>query len=185
MTVNPSTGPVPFVTQIDATTPVGRIIRSTYLGGNGNATASAISIHPADGIYDGIYVGGTTSPDPSSGFLAKLSMNLTQLYYYRPLMAKISAVTAVKPQGTTGAPVIFVAGEMYPGTSTSDGYVMTLSDDLIESRVLWHNPATGQLSAWSLEAQGRVTSVQTLSAQCSASTGCSQSWKVVGALGAC
>jgi hypothetical protein len=180
MTVNLSTGPVPFVTQVDATTPVGRIIRSTYLGGNGNATASAISIHPPDGIYDGIYVGGTTSPAPSSGFLAKLSMNLTQLYYYRPLMATTTAVTAVKPRGTTGAPVIYVAGD----TSTSDGYVMTLSDDFVESQVLWHNATTGQLSAWSVNAQGTVTSVQTLSAQCSAASGCSQSWKVAGALDA-
>jgi len=178
-TVNTATGPVPFITQVDSASPAGRIVRSTYLGANGNGYGAAISLHSPEGLY----VGGTTSANPSSGFLSKLSLNLTQLYYTRPLMKSVVAVTAVKPPGTVGVPQIYVAGETYNGAN-SDGFVMKLSDDLVESQVLWHNPATGQLSAWSLNAQGAVTSVQTLSVQCSAASGCSQSWKVAGTLDA-
>ena len=96
-------------------------------------------------------------------------------------MKTVAAVTVVKPPGSIGVPRIYLAGESFDGES-SNGYVMGLEDDLVESKLLWHNPVTGQLSAWSLDAQGAVTSVQTLSAQCSAVSGCSNSWKVAGTL---
>ena len=38
-------GPVPFVTQVDSSSPVGRILRSTYLPDPGNGSGTAIAVH--------------------------------------------------------------------------------------------------------------------------------------------
>lgn len=46
--------------------------------------------------------------------------------------------------------------------------------------VLWHNPTTGQLSVWLVNALGTVTGSSTLSWQCSSQSGCAKAWHVVG-----
>jgi hypothetical protein len=46
--------------------------------------------------------------------------------------------------------------------------------------VLWHNPTTGQLSLWLVDASANVVGSSTLSWQCSSQSGCAKLWHVVG-----
>ena len=46
--------------------------------------------------------------------------------------------------------------------------------------VLWHNPTSGQLSFWLVDALGNVIKASYLSWQCSLQSGCAKSWHVVG-----
>jgi hypothetical protein len=48
-----------------------------------------------------------------------------------------------------------------------------------DSRLVWHNPTTGELSQWIL-AGTSVTRFATLAAKCARSTGCASSWNPVG-----
>jgi hypothetical protein len=45
--------------------------------------------------------------------------------------------------------------------------------------VVWFNPTSGVVSAWLLNSSGTVTGTQTMSARCSAASGCSSAWKPV------
>ena len=110
----------------------------------------------------------------------KLSDHLTQLYYDVGLGITVNGVAVVQPPAP-GKPQIYLAGMSLTG-GKYDVAAAQFDDDLFQPQVLWHNPVTGQLSEWVLDAQGRVTSTQTLSAQCGSSDGCSQSWKVISTL---
>ena len=46
--------------------------------------------------------------------------------------------------------------------------------------ILWHNPLTGELQIWFVDAAGMVEDVQSLSWRCGADSGCSAAWKAVG-----
>jgi hypothetical protein len=128
----------------------------------------------------GVYVTGSTTskhfpgapaltPNPTAGFVSKFSFNLTQLRYTKPLGAQVSGVAVLKPAGTSSVPEIYAAGYRYTGgtdSSNEDAFVVKLDDDVAQSQVLWHNPATDELSAWVLDSQGRVTATETLSKGC-------------------
>ncbi len=45
--------------------------------------------------------------------------------------------------------------------------------------VLWHNPTTGELSAWEMNGDGVVLNSQSLSWRCDTASGCASAWKVV------
>ncbi|MFL6448149.1 MAG: FG-GAP-like repeat-containing protein [Bryobacteraceae bacterium] len=165
-----SGGPSAFVTQVDSASFTGRIVHSTLLGSSVDTTGTSIASIDAGAVY----IGGYTS---SSGFIQKLKYDLSQSNYTKTLFSHVYGLAALKPATASGIPEIYAGGD-----NTSYGIVAKLDDDVVQSQVLWHNTATGQLTAWTLDAQGLVTSTQPLSAQCAASSGCSQSWKVIGTI---
>ncbi|MBV9227213.1 MAG: VCBS repeat-containing protein, partial [Acidobacteriaceae bacterium] len=166
-----SAGPSGFVTEVDDANFTGKIVRSTLLGGSIDTVGQAMASIDAGAVY----VGGYT---PDSGFIQKLKFDLTQSAYTKTLFSRVNGLAVLKPSAASGVPEIYAGGDYAQHYSE----VAKLDDDVVQSQVLWHNTATGQLTAWTLDAQGRVTSTQPLSAQCAASTGCSQSWKVIGTL---
>ena len=163
-----SSGSQAFVAQVDASSYTGRIVRATLLD---PTDTIARAIAPGAGA---IYVGGDTA---AGGFVAKMSQDLSQLYYTKPMFTYVFGLASLSLALDSATTAIFVAGEI-----NSSASVARLNDDTIQSQVLWNNPTTGQLTAWVLDGQGHVASTQTLSAQCSASNGCAQSWKVIGTL---
>jgi len=166
-----SAGPSGFVTEVDDANFTGKIVRSTLLGGSIDTVGQAMASIDAGAVY----VGGYT---PDSGFIQKLKFDLTQSAYTKTLFSRVNGLAVLKPSAASGVPEIYAGGDYAQHYSE----VAKLDDDVVQSQVLWHNTATGQLTAWTLDAQGRVTSTQPLSAQCAASTGCSQRWKVIGTL---
>jgi hypothetical protein len=179
---------VAFVSRLDK---FGNVVNSTAFG-------SSITWGTAVALNQGgeAYIGGTTytsnlpgapplTPNPTAGFVAKFSPDLSALSFTKLLGANVTGVAIYQPAAAGAVPQIFTAGSRYTGGTDSsfrDAFVVNLSDDVAVPHVLWQNTATGKLSAWVLDSQGRVTSVQTLSAQCGTAGGCSQNWKVVGSL---
>ena len=185
-----SQGPQAFVTEIQNLGFKGNIVHSTLLGGDGDTFGYALASDNAGGVY---LAGSTTSlhfpgapgpaPDTQVGFVAKFSFNLTQLRYSTLLGTEFFGLTVRKPAAPPSIPEIYAAGYGFrDGAPNPDALVVKLADDVAQPQVLWHNPATGELFAWALDAQGRVTNVQSLSRGCGAADGCSQSWKVIGTL---
>jgi len=189
-TVRASQGAHAFVTVIQNLAFKGSIVHSTLLGGDGDTFGYALASDNAGGVY---LAGSTTSvhfpgapgpsPDTLVGFVAKFSFNLSQLRYSALLGDQFFGLAVRKPAAPPSIPEIYAAGSGFTnGAPNPDALVVKLADDVAQPQVLWHNPATGELFAWVLDAQGRVTTVQSLSRGCGAADGCSQSWKVIGTL---
>lgn len=142
-TVRTASGFQGFITQVESSTFQGRIVHSTLLGSDGITTLSGIANDNAGGVY----VAGTTSsvhfpgapplvPNPTAGFVSKLSFNLTQLQYTKLLGAVVSGVAVVK--SATRPNEVYTTGWRYTGGSDFDhidGFVVKLIEDLPTSAV--------------------------------------------------
>jgi hypothetical protein len=179
-----------FITRFDIS---GLARNSTYLGGSdGTAGGSSIAVNSAGEVY----VGGTTSstafpgatpltPNPTAGFVSKLSADLSTLRYSKLLGADIFGVAVFEAAPPFGVPQILTTGDRYTGSVSAanlDAFVVSLIDDVDRSQVLWQNPASGNISASLLNSQGGVIATQPLSLPCATSDACSQIWKLVGTL---
>ena len=129
-TVRASPAPQTFVTQVESSTFVGRIVHSTLLSADGSTVPYAIASDNAGGIY----VAGSTSsvhlpggpaltPNPTAGFVSKFSFNLTELFYTKLL----GAVVSLPPQVATPTFTVSWAGSD-PGSSAVT-YDVFMSDD--------------------------------------------------------
>jgi len=181
----PSASPA-YVTKFS---PSGAVLKSTYLGGvNGNSEGRAITLNSAGEVY----VAGFTSskdfpaaplitPNPTAGFLSKLSSDLSTLLYTRFLGAEIRGVSLFG----TAPRKIYTTGSRYTGgvdQTNLDAFVVKLEDDVLLSQVLWQNGTTGEMSAWTLDSHGTVVGTQLLTARCGTSNGCSQNWRTIGTM---
>jgi hypothetical protein len=134
----PSTGPTAFVAKL---VPLGEISNATYLGGtNGSSDGLSIAVDEAGQIL----VAGMTSstnfpgapaitPNPTAGFLSKLTPQLNTLDYTTFLGAQISGVAVLHPSGihTTLYSQIYTAGSRYTGGidyQYLDAFVVKLSE---------------------------------------------------------
>jgi hypothetical protein len=142
-TVRASSGPQTFVTQVESSTFVGRIVHSTLLSADGSTVPYAIASDNAGGVY----VAGSTSsvhlpgapaltPNPTAGFVSKFSFNLTQLLYTKLLGAVVSGVALRKP--APAVPEIYTTGYRYTGGldfDRQDAFVVKLKEDAPTSAV--------------------------------------------------
>jgi Beta-propeller repeat len=147
-------GPQGFVTQVDSSTFVGRIVHSTYLEADGDTIPYAITADNAGGVY---VVGSTASshfpgapaltPNPTAGFVSKFSFNLSQLQYSKLLGATVSGVAVRRP--VSGIPEIYTTGYRYTGGSDYsdlDGFVVKLKEDVPTSAVAGMPPQVATTS---------------------------------------
>jgi Beta-propeller repeat len=141
-----SRGPSAFVTEVDDANFTGRVVRSTLLGSSVDTVGQAIASIDAAAVY----VGGYT--ETSSGFIQKLKFDLTQSAYTKTLFSRVNGLAVLKPSAVSGLPEIYAGGD----DAKHYSQVAKLDDDVVQSQVLWHNTATGQLTAWILDEQGRV-----------------------------
>jgi len=176
-----------FLTEIDFS---GKIVHSTLLGAADGYTDALTVTHD---YQNNVYVGGFTSstnfpgttpltPNPTAGFVSKFKYNLSELYWSKLLGARVYGIDVVKPPAASSVPEIYAAGYRITGGTNPDAFVVKLNDNVAQSQVLWHNPATGELAAWTLDELGRVTGIATLTRPCGTSDGCAQDWKVIGTL---
>ena len=143
-TVRASPAPQTFVTQVESSTFVGRIVHSTLLSADGSTVPYAIASDNAGGIY----VAGSTSsvhlpggpaltPNPTAGFVSKFSFNLTELFYTKLLGAVVSGVALRKP--SPAVPEIYTTGYRYTGGldfDHQDAFVVKLKEDAPTSAVV-------------------------------------------------
>ena len=133
-TVSASPGSQAFVTEVDSSTYVGRIVHSTLLGADGDTFAYAIASADAGSVY----IAGSTSsshfpgapaltPNPTAGFVSKFSFNLSQLESTTLLGAEVLGVAARKSAAAPSVLKIFAAGDRYTGTDL-DAFVVKLND---------------------------------------------------------
>ncbi len=131
-----------FVTKLSS---AGLITYSTYLGGNGSTATSSIALNGSGQVYVAGYTSSTSflngysiSPNPTAGFVAKLTPTLSAVSSNTFLGAQINGIavvggaviSVVAPSTTT----IYTAGARYvPGSNLSnvnniDGFVVKLTD---------------------------------------------------------
>jgi hypothetical protein len=142
-TLKASAGPQTFVTQVDSSTFVGRIIHSTLLSADGSTIPYSIENDNAGGVY----VAGSTSsvhlpgappltPNPTAGFVTKFSFNLSQLLYSKLLGAVVTGVALRRP--APAVPEIYTTGYRYSGGldfDRQDAFVVKLREDTPTSAV--------------------------------------------------
>ncbi|MFL6447907.1 MAG: SBBP repeat-containing protein [Bryobacteraceae bacterium] len=142
-TIKASPGPQTFVTQVDSSTFVGRIIHSTLLSADGSTIPYGIENDNAGGVY----VAGSTSsvqlpgapalvPNPTAGFVTKFSFNLSQLLYTKLLGAVVSGLALRRP--AAAVPEIYTTGYRYTGGldfDHLDAFVVKLKEDMPTSSV--------------------------------------------------
>jgi len=185
-----SSGEQAFVTAISSFGN-GHIVQSTLLGASGDTSSVSIRGRRSQGglhlrLHHSIELPWRGSPEAQPHGRLRLEVlagSLTQLRYSKLLGAEVNGIALFKPP--LSVPEIFAVGSRYNGGTEAnnlDAFVVRMRDDVVQSEVLWHNPSTGELSAWVLDGQGHVTDIQTLSRRCAATDGCSGSWKVIGTL---
>jgi hypothetical protein len=186
----PSNNPA-FVTKFNV---FGTILNSTYFGGSNGATyGEAIALNAAGEVFisgstfaSNLPAAATFFPNPTAGFLSKLSSDLSPLSYTQIFGTDIAGVAVFETASPFSVPEIFATGSysVAPNAlpSTLDAFVMKVDDDVNRSQVLWFNPTTGNISASLLNSQGVVIATQPLSLPCTTSDACSPNWKLVGTL---
>jgi hypothetical protein len=139
---NLSDPPSGFVTELST---AGKILSSTYLGGNGSSQGSTVAINRSGQIYVAGYTAGTTflgkplgfTPNPTAGFLTKLAPDLKSETFTTYLGAQINSIVVLQPASliTALTPTeIYTAGLRYrPGSNVAyasnvDGFVVKLND---------------------------------------------------------
>jgi hypothetical protein len=125
-----------FVTKFNS---YGEVLNSTYLGGPfGNTRGEAIAVDAAGEVY----VSGNTSssnfpgapiltPNPTAGFVSRLSTDLSALRYSKLLGAEVTSV-ALFDTLPANPPEIYTAGSRYTGgvsLANLDAFVVKLDDD--------------------------------------------------------
>ncbi len=126
-----------FVTRLD---PLGGVMYSTYLSGtNGNTFASSIAVDTAGDIYVSGRTSSTTfpgapaiTPNPTAGFVSKLTPQLTALDYTTFLGAAVNGI-ALAPVGLVyvNSAQIYTAGYRYTGglqNQNLDAFVVKLTE---------------------------------------------------------
>jgi beta-propeller repeat-containing protein len=135
-TVFPSTGTQAFVTTLDG---FGHFVYSTLFGGDGDTFGRSIAVNTAGEVY----VAGDTSsmnfpgvppftPNPTAGFVSKLSKDLSTLLFTTLLGAEADGV-AVLDNSTLffTPPQVYTAGFRFTGGvgfGTRDAFVVKLND---------------------------------------------------------
>jgi Beta-propeller repeat len=136
-------GPQAFVAQVDAASPAGLLVRSTFFGADGITTPSSITNNDGKGVY---LTGSTTSghlpggpvltPNPTAGFVTKFDVDLTQVRYTQLLGLVVSGAAL---HGTTsGAPQIYTTGYRYTGGHDfdhEDAFVVKLEESTPASAI--------------------------------------------------
>ena len=127
-----------FVTQIDGTSPPGKIVHSTLFGADGTTVPSGIA--NADG--KGVYLSGYTSsihlpggpvlpPSPTAGFVTKFSVDLSQVRYTVIMNLNVDGIAVQNP--VPGAPLIYATG--LSTSNNNDAYVAKLDESTPTSSV--------------------------------------------------
>jgi Beta-propeller repeat len=135
-TVFPSSGTQAFVTKLDG---FGHFVFSTLFGGDGDTFGRSIALNAAGEVY----VAGDTSstnfpgippftPNPTAGFVSKLSPDLSTLLFTTLLGAEVDGV-AVLNNSTLffRPPQVYTAGFRFTGGvgfGTRDAFVVKLND---------------------------------------------------------
>ncbi|MGA8594784.1 MAG: SBBP repeat-containing protein [Bryobacteraceae bacterium] len=135
-----------FVTELSN---AGKILASTYLGGNGATNGNSIAINQSGQIYVAGYTSGSRFldteipfiPNPTAGFLAKLGPDLKSNTFINYLGAQINSIAVVQNGSRLSIlnpTEVYTAGLRYrPGSdvtsvSNIDGFVVKLTDAAVQ-----------------------------------------------------
>jgi hypothetical protein len=144
---------------------------------------------------DGTTVTGTQSLSESCGpddgcsrsWQAVLTADLnddgnTDVLWYDRTDGWLSAWIIDDPNGHVAANTLFNWTCDTPSGCASDWHIVTAGDVNGDGHndVLWHNPDTGELSAWLLDGNSTVMDNASLSQRCDRASGCAWNWGPIG-----
>jgi hypothetical protein len=135
-----SSGEAAFIAEINS---LGDTVAATYLSGDRNTWGEAIAVDGAGYIYVAGKTDSTTfpggpaiSPNPTAGFVSKLSPQLNALQYTTFLGADISSIALAHPTSRTSTlySQVYTSGSRYTGGldfSNLDAFVVKLDESPI------------------------------------------------------
>lgn len=142
----------------------GGLLAATYVtGGDGDTGAEAVAFNRAGEVYVGGYTSSTSfpgaapiPPNPTSGFLVKLSPQLSALSYTSLVNAEIHGIVVTQPFSifVTTYPTIYTAGIKYTG-----GTSVTNIDSFVTKLDERPNTTTSTGSVGTFELSPAVTAV--------------------------
>jgi hypothetical protein len=143
-----------------------------------------------------VYVSGDTSssdfpggapltPDPTAGFLTKMTNDLGTVLSTTFLGARMPAFAILESAPPFSVPEIYTTGRRFTGGLDSphaDAYVVKLVDDVNRWQILQQNPTSLQMSAMMLDGNNGVSGTQAIALPCRTSDACSANWKFFGSV---
>jgi Beta-propeller repeat len=128
-----------FITQLDG---FGHFIHSTLLGSNGDTAFNTVALNAAGEVYVG---GATTAASfpqngpvvahPTAGIIAKLSPDLSTLFYSRQEGIQVNGVALQESVPAVTSTQIFSTGTEYFDVQDPRAFVTKLNDDIEYTRL--------------------------------------------------